>query len=180
MLNQKNREILLCIAKESVEEFTRTGKYKNFSIDDEALRVRRGAFVTLHLTGELRGCIGYIETNGMELWKMIRDLAIQAAFEDYRFSAVKEFELAEMQYEISILSVPTKIKNWQDIKLGEHGVIIKKGMKSGVFLPQVAHETNWDLDTFLGELCEGKAGLPRDAYKNDKELEILVFTAEIF
>jgi uncharacterized protein (TIGR00296 family) len=88
-------------------------------------------------------------------------------------------ELPELKYEISVLSPLQKIDDWRKIELGRHGVEIKKGFRSGVFLPQVAEETGWDLETFMGQLCSQKAGLPWDCWKN-KDTEIYTFTAQVF
>ena len=89
-------------------------------------------------------------------------------------------ELKNLDYEISVLSEPQLIDDWHKIKLGEHGVIVRRGRQSGVFLPQVATETGWSLEEFLGQLCSQKAGLPNDCYKTDKQVELLIFTAQVF
>lgn len=158
----------------------REGKTPNFKIEDEDLNKNQGAFVTLHQNGELRGCIGLIESHGMPLWQVVRDMAIEAATGDPRFLPVEKTDLKNLKYEISVLSVPEKIDNWKKIELGKHGVIIKKGFDSGVFLPQVAAETGWSLEEFLVHLCADKAGLEPDSYKNDPKLEIYIFEAEVF
>ena len=103
-----------------------------------------------------------------------------AASEDHRFQPVSKSELGELDYEVSVLSVPKKINNWEEVELGKHGVIVKKGYNQGVFLPQVATETGWDKEQFLGELCSQKAGLDPMAFKNDPEVELLTFTAQVF
>ncbi|MDD4333292.1 MAG: AmmeMemoRadiSam system protein A [Patescibacteria group bacterium] len=180
MLTQSQKNQLLKIARESVEAYVKEGKTLNFKIEDEILNEERGAFVTLHEHGELRGCIGIIEAHGRSLWRMVRDMAIAAASEDYRFDPVEEKELENLEYEISVLTVPQKIKNWREIKLGKQGVIIKRKFQSGVFLPQVAEETGWSLKEFLAHLCADKAGLESDSYKNDPEIELYVFEAEVF
>jgi AmmeMemoRadiSam system protein A len=151
-----------------------------FETDDELLNLKLGAFVTLHIHGRLRGCIGMIVPTGDPLWRVVRDMAIAAATQDKRFDPISVDELDEVDYEISVLSAPEKIDNWQDIELGRHGVIIRKGLRSGVFLPQVAVETGWDLEEFLSQLCYQKAGLPPDCYKKDNKAEISIFTAQIF
>ena len=180
MLNSNNKKILLNIAKTTVETYIKDNKVLDFKIDDEELNNRQGVFVTLHINGDLRGCIGQIMPGQTPLWKVVRDMAIAAATEDPRFSPVSVDELGKLDYEISVLSVPKRINNWRDIELGRHGVILSKGYRTGVFLPQVATETGWTLEEFLSNLCEHKAGLPADAYKNDPEVEIKVFEAEVF
>jgi len=178
MLNSHQQKELLKIAKETVENFVLTGEIPEFKIIEEKLKQRQGAFVTLYKAGELRGCIGQIVPSNEPLWQVVRDMAIAACSEDNRFNQVSKDELKELEYEISILSVPEPIDDWQKIELGKHGVIIKQGGRSGVFLPQVATETGWNLEEFLSELCSQKAGLSPSCYK-DKNTKILVFTAQV-
>jgi AmmeMemoRadiSam system protein A len=137
-----------------------------------------GAFVTLHERGELRGCIGNIVAT-QPLYLTVRDMAIASAFEDPRFPSLKEDELKDIDIEISVLSEPQKINDPNIIEMGKHGVIVRSGFRSGVFLPQVATETGWDRDTFMSNLCSHKAGLPADAWKK-KGVDIYIFTAEVF
>ena len=180
MLDIQQQKQLLNIARTTVESYVKDGKTPEFDITDERLKWQEGAFVTIHNDGKLRGCIGQIVPTDDPLWQVVRDKAISVATEDYRFSPVKEKELEELDYEISVLSVPEKINNWQDIELGKHGVIVRKGMHGGVFLPQVATETGWSLEEFLAQLCSQKAGLPADCYKNDPEVELQIFSAQVF
>ncbi|MFA4833626.1 MAG: AmmeMemoRadiSam system protein A [Patescibacteria group bacterium] len=180
LLNKNQKKELLDIVRQTVESYVREGKTPEFNIKDERLKKKEGAFVTLHKAGELRGCIGQIIPSDQPLWEVARDMAIAACSEDYRFSPVAENELNKLDYEISVLSVPKEIDNWQNIKLSEHGVIVEKGGCGGVFLPQVATETGWDLEEFLGQLCSQKAGLPADCYKNDPNVKLKTFTAQVF
>ena len=180
LLNKNQQKELLDIARQTVENYVREGKIPEFEIKDERLKRKEGAFVTLHKGKELRGCIGQIIPSGAPLWKVVRDMAIAACSEDYRFNLVAENELDKIDYEISVLSVPEKIDNWKNIELGKHGVIVEKGSRGGVFLPQVATETGWDLEEFLSQLCSQKAGLNPDCYKNDKDIKLKVFTAQVF
>ena len=106
-------------------------------------------------------------------------MAISAAVHDGRFTPVQPEELNDLEYEISVLSPLRKIDDWREIELGKHGVQIRQGFNSGVFLPQVATENNWDLDTFMGQLCSQKTGLDWDCWKSG-EVELYVFTAEVF
>jgi len=180
MLNQKQQEQLKQIAKQALEIYVQSGKLLNVNIDDKVLSQDCGAFVTLHSDGHLRGCIGQITPSGDPLWKVIRDMAIAAGTDDPRFSPVSREELSKLNYEISVLSQPERITDWRKIELGKHGVIVKKGYQSGVFLPQVAVETNWNLEEFLSHLCADKAGLPADCFCNDPDVELYVFTAQVF
>jgi AmmeMemoRadiSam system protein B/AmmeMemoRadiSam system protein A len=178
-LNGRERGELLTIAEQSVVSFVKKGKVPKFEIADPKLEEKLGAFVTLKKGGRLRGCIGRFSPTTIPLYEVVSQMAVAAASQDARFSPVKPGELEELTYEISVLSVPEKVKGWRDVVIGRDGVIIRKGLRSGVFLPQVATEHNMTLEQFLGELCAQKAGLPRDCYK-DSGVELLVFRAEVF
>jgi AmmeMemoRadiSam system protein A len=106
-------------------------------------------------------------------------MAIEAAAHDWRFPAVSADELKDIDIEISVLTQPKKVESVDEIKMGVHGVIAKRGSASGVFLPQVATETNWTREEFLSNLCEHKAGLSPSAWK-DKDTELHSFTAQVF
>jgi AmmeMemoRadiSam system protein A len=179
-LNKKQKEILLKIARDSVFNFIKFNKIYEPIVKDERLKKTEGAFVSIYNKEELRGCIGRIISDNKALCEIVRDMAIAACFEDFRFKPVSEEELDFLRFEISVLSVPKLIDNWKKIKLGKHGVIIKKGSRSGVFLPQVAYDTGWSLEEFLSQLCLQKTGLAEDAYKNDKEAELYIFKAQVF
>ena len=179
-LTKQEQNILLDIAKKTVESYVKQGEIPEFNITDENLNQNQGAFVTLHKSNQLRGCIGQIIPSQKPLWQVVRDMAISACSQDYRFNPVTANELSKINYEISVLSKPAKVDNWQDIKLGKHGVIITKNNQSGVFLPQVAEERGWNLEEFLSQLCSQKAGLDPDAYKNDPNIDLKIFTAQVF
>ena len=141
-----------------------------------------GVFVTLHNTGErekrlgrLRGCIGMMEARE-QLVDAILHNAISAAH-DPRFPALEAKELAALELEISVLSPLRNVPSADAIVLGMHGVVLTKGGRRAVFLPQVATETGWDLPTFLANLS-AKAGLPADAWRSGAHFE--VFTAQVF
>ncbi|MGV8124171.1 MAG: AmmeMemoRadiSam system protein B [Candidatus Xenobiia bacterium LiM19] len=180
-ITPEDRKMLLAMARETLEEYLRNGKPPTFFKDSpipENLKKEAGMFVTLHSKGQLRGCIGYVV--GREaLHKAVVSLAISSATQDPRFYPVKFEELKDIDIEISVMSPLVKVAGADDIVMGTHGVYIKKGFHSGLFLPQVATETGWDKTTFLRQLCSGKAGLPADAWK-DRDTEIYVFTADIF
>lgn len=179
-LSSEEKNILLKVARESVESQVTTGKLPEFDITDERLREPKGAFVTIKKGEELRGCIGQIVQGEKPLWEVVQNMAVAAATKDNRFSPVTSEELPELTYEVSVLSLPFPVKDWKNIELGKHGVIVKKGMNSGVFLPQVADEMSGGKEEFLAQLCWHKAGLPPESYKNDPELEMYAFTAEDF
>ncbi len=178
MLNKEQRKRLLDIARKSIETYLESGKKLEVKEQNPALLKEMGAFVTLHKQGELRGCIGNLI--GQEpLYLTIRDMAIEAAVGDPRFSPVELSELKNIEIEISALSPMQRINNAEEIQLGVHGVLIRRGTRSGVFLPQVATETGWSKEEFMSNLCAHKAGLSPDAWK-DKSTEIYIFTAEVF
>jgi AmmeMemoRadiSam system protein A len=145
----------------------------------EAMQKKAGAFVTLKNRGELRGCIGYIEARG-PLVDAVVDNAINASTQDYRFAdrPVTAKEMPEITIEISVMSPLQRVNGPSEIVLGKHGVVLTRGMRRSVFLPQVATETGWTLEMFLSRLS-AKAGLSPDAWKQDGT-RFEVFTAEVF
>lgn len=136
-----------------------------------------GVFVTINKHGNLRGCIGLIISD-RPLYRGCQQMAKAAALEDPRFPPVTEKELPDLEIEISILTPPEKITDFDDIVIGRDGLIVSRGLTRGLLLPQVAAEYGWTVEEFLEETCR-KAGLPRDAYKQ-KDTEIHKFSAEVF
>lgn len=178
MLNENQKKLLLKIARETLEYYLKGEKLPELKIDDPCLKEKRGVFVTLHKEGKLRGCIGYIEPV-KPLYIAVREMAINSATEDPRFPPVNYNELKDIEIEISVLTLPKRVKSIDEIVLGRDGVIVKRGFNQGVFLPQVAEETGWTKEEFLSYLCLHKAGLPPDAWK-DPKTEIYIFQAEVF
>ncbi|MCM8785674.1 MAG: AmmeMemoRadiSam system protein B [Candidatus Omnitrophica bacterium] len=178
MLTKEQKILLLKIARETLENYLLGKKLPEIKVDDPVLIEKRGVFVTLKKKGELRGCIGYIE--GVEpLYLAVRTMAINSAVKDPRFQPVVFEELKDIEIEISVLTVPKRVKSADEIVLGRDGVIVKRGFNQGVFLPQVAEETGWTKEEFLSYLCLHKAGLPQDAWK-DPKTELYIFQAEVF
>lgn len=186
-LTGQEQKTLLRIARDTLEQYLENDKIladleKNYDISAN-LQVEAGVFVTLRKEGDLRGCIGSIV--GREpLYQGVRDNAISSAVRDPRFPAVKKPELKDIDIEISVMTPLQPIDDYKKIRLGIDGVIIKKGYRQAVYLPQVATETGWNLDQFLGSLCQ-KAGLPSDSYlpsKNmgNEKMEFLIFQAQVF
>jgi hypothetical protein len=178
MLNKLQRKRLLEIARNSIENYLKTGRKSELTEQDPALLKENGAFVTLHKHGQLRGCIGNL-VGRQPLYLTIRDMAIEAAVGDSRFMPLKLSEIKDIEIEISVLSPLERIDSVDKIEMGKHGVLVKRGFNQGVYLPQVATETGWSKEEFLSSLCAGKAGLPADAWK-DKSTEIYIFSAEVF
>lgn len=178
MLTKDDKKKLLEIARASCEASSRGESFKPQKLESPGMNLKRGAFVTLHKHGNLRGCIGMFTSNE-PLYRVVSQMAREASLNDYRFGPVEPDETKDIDIEISVLTEPQLIDDWRSIRLGVDGVIVKRGYNSGVFLPQVATETGWDLDTFLSQLCSQKAGLSSDAYK-DPQTRIYTFQAIIF
>jgi AmmeMemoRadiSam system protein B/AmmeMemoRadiSam system protein A len=144
---------------------------------DEELDYKRGAFVTLKIDGDLRGCIGQVRARD-PLHKVIADMAVAAAFDDPRFPSLSQDEYERLEYEISVLTPLERVKDFSEIEIGRDGLMIRLDMHSGLLLPQVASEYGWTVKEFLEQTCL-KAGLPKESYK-DKFAEVYRFSAEVF
>lgn len=138
-----------------------------------------GAFVTFWLEKTLRGCVGTFEFT-QDIVTTIKEVT-QSSLQDPRFAAnpVTAQELPKLTIEISILSETTPLSDPLTLVPGYHGIIIRKGTKSGCFLPHVATQKGWSTEEFLSNCCSMKAGLPPDAWQ-DADTEVLVFSAEVF
>ncbi len=178
MLNNTQRSKLLEIARSSIEYYLKTGKKVELAENDPVLIKEMGTFVTLHAHGELRGCIGNI-IGDKPLYLNVSDMAVEAAVRDPRFPPVGLAELKDIEMEVSVLTPLEKVNSPDQIQLGKHGVLVRRGSRSGVFLPQVATETGWSKEEFLANLCAHKAGLAPDAWK-DKATDLFIFSAEVF
>jgi len=178
MLNPVQRKRLLQIARESITSFVRVGKKKEFKEDDPLLNEPLGVFVTLRKNGQLRGCIGNMVGSG-PLYRTVAAMAIEAATGDPRFPTLSVDEIDKVDIEISVLSKMSRVKDASQIDIPGNGVLVRRGFRSGVYLPQVADETGWNKEEFLTSLCVHKAGLAPDAWK-DPDTELYVFTAEVF
>lgn len=171
--------------KKEILELARTSistyfKHKNPELSrykDPIYLDKKGAFVTLHKHHELRGCIGYIVAF-KSLLETINEMARAAAFKDPRFSPLRESELEEIRIEISVLSELIQIQTTDEIEVGRDGLLIEHPYGSGVLLPQVPLEYNWDKATYLKHLCR-KAGLSDNSW-TDKQSKIFRFSAEVF
>jgi hypothetical protein len=175
-LSSEEKKDLLAIARSAINLAVKENKVYEYETQNPNFIKEKGAFVTIKKRGNLRGCIGFIEPI-MPLSQAIIRAAIYAALEDPRFPAVSEEELKDLELEISVLTPPEKIKDPSIVKVGKHGLIISKGDRKGVLLPQVPVENNWDREEFLREVCL-KAGLPEDAWKSGADL--FVFEAIVF
>ena len=135
-----------------------------------------GAFVSLHKHGHLRGCIGHFGED-YPLHEIVAEMARAAAFEDPRFMPVTRDELDDLDIEISVLTPMRRIQSLDEFELHRHGIYIKKGFRSGTFLPQVADEVNWTKEEFVGHCSQDKAGLGWDGWR---DAELYVYEAIVF
>lgn len=182
MLTLEEGKLAVRLARESLTDYIEQKKI----IDPQGLppvfNELRGVFVTLHLEGDLRGCIGYPQPV-MPLGKAIVDSAINACARDPRFPCVRPAELKRIELEVTILTRPEaydlpKKKLPEAVIIGQDGLIVSKGMHSGLLLPQVAPEWGFDSLEFLSQTCV-KAGLDPDAWL-DEDTEVQHFEAQIF
>ncbi len=187
-LSQADGQALLKIAKLSLRDYLLGHKkdpveYAQLLTSDERLRFmdKRGVFVTLYKKSstktdhgryhkELRGCIGYIYPN-KPLLLAVSQNTINAACSDPRFNPVSLNEADHLTIEISVLTKPRTIANWQEIKLGQDGIVLRKGRSQSVFLPKVAIEFGWDLPQTLSQLSL-KAGLSVYDWQENAQFEI--------
>jgi AmmeMemoRadiSam system protein B/AmmeMemoRadiSam system protein A len=177
-LSQRDKRELLSLARKTIETYLNKDEVLKPRTDDYsvALKTPAGAFVTLHEEEKLRGCIGQFEPT-IPLYKVVQEMAIASATRDSRFTPVTSQELSQIHIEISVLTPLKKIQSIDEIELGKHGIYIKKGYHSGTFLPQVANDTKWSLEEFLGHCARDKAGIGWDGWK---DADIFIYEAIIF
>ncbi len=177
-LTSNEKETLLKIARRTLENHFSKTNSKIFEKPEltSNLKASCGAFVTLHINGRLRGCIGRM-TGNIPLHELVKEMSLSAAFHDHRFTPLQDSELDNAEIEISVLSPLRKIHDIDEIIPGKHGILIENGYRSGVFLPQVATETGWDIEEFLGHCARDKAGLGWEGWKT---ANIYIFTATVF
>ncbi len=177
LLTKEEQDKLLEIARVSIRNTLEKKEIPDFSGEvEDKLKNLRGVFVTLNKKGGLRGCIGFPEAV-LPLYQAVSEAAVAAALKDYRFPPVTLKELPDIEIEISVLSPLEKVDDIDKIKVGKHGLVIRKGLRSGLLLPQVPVEYGWDRNEFLKRICE-KAGLPAGAWRENAEL--YVFSAQVF
>ncbi|MBN1484339.1 MAG: AmmeMemoRadiSam system protein B [Chloroflexia bacterium] len=176
-LTETERVELLELARQTIAAYLQRREVLPYQTDNPHLLREGGIFVTLNLEGMLRGCIGYI-TSEDPLYQTVQRAAVAAATQDPRFPPLTLQELPSVTIEISILSPMQLVEDVEEIEVGKHGLLIKRGMYQGLLLPQVAPEQGWDREQFLVGICR-KAGLPADAW-SDPETRLYAFTAEVF
>jgi len=176
-ISEKNQKILLKLARDTIIHYFKTKTLLPFTTQDQELLQKSAVFVTLTMNHNLRGCIGTTVPQ-VSLYQIVQQMALASAFEDTRFSPLTFEELKNVKIEISVLSSLTRVKSAENIIPNIHGVVVKKGFRSGLFLPQVWEHFSKKED-FLNELCWQKAGLEPDAWKKP-DTELYVFTVFSF
>jgi len=179
IINPEEKQILLDQARDSIlSKFEkRQCKEPKEGEMTGALQAPCGAFVTLHKNGDLRGCIGRMTSNS-PLLETVRDMARESAFGDPRFPPLQREELDKCVIEISVLSPMSVCSDPKEVKVGVHGLLLRRGGRSGVLLPQVPVEQGWNLQEYLDYICI-KAGLPPKSYEAP-DATLYTFTAEVF
>jgi AmmeMemoRadiSam system protein A len=180
LLDDESRKQLLRLARSAIARAIGAGgstpvtQAANSSLIPED--VRAGAFVTLRINGELRGCIGYPDPE-LPLVEVVGRCAVSAAISDPRFPALGVNEWHNVNLEISVLGPLEQVTDIADVVVGRHGLVVVLGRRRGLLLPQVATEWNWTVVEFASQTCL-KAGLPRDAWRSGATL--YRFEAEVF
>lgn len=184
MLSPAEQASLLQIARRAIaQEMTRRHRLASAgttAADDSPpvpVEQQGGAFVTLRIDGELRGCIGYIEYPG-PVRTAVDEVARKAAFDDPRFEPLEPHEFDRIAIEISVLTPMRRITSPEDVTIGRDGLVIEMRGRRGLLLPQVATEYGWDAEEFLAQTCH-KAGLPAQAWR-DRAAALYAFSAQVF
>ena len=175
-LSAEDKKILKDIAYHSIKDSLDGKPISMFNVQCSMVNEKCGAFVSLHKHGHLRGCIGHFGED-TPLYKVVAAMARAAAFEDPRFSPVTRNELQDLDIEISVLTPMRRIQSLDEFELHRHGIYIRKGYRSGTFLPQVADEVNWTKEEFVGHCSQDKAGLGWDGWR---DAELYVYEAIVF
>ncbi|MEI6766412.1 MAG: AmmeMemoRadiSam system protein B [Bacteroidota bacterium] len=177
-ITEKDKKELLNVARSTLTTYIKEHKLPVIDSSDFSGTIKQqcGAFVTLKKKGDLRGCIGRFIAES-PLYLTVRDMAVAASTQDPRFTAVTTDELKSIDIEISVLSPLQKITSIDEIEMGKHGIYIVKGSSTGTFLPQVATETGWTKEQFLGHCAQDKAGIGWNGWK---DADIYIYTAVVF
>jgi AmmeMemoRadiSam system protein B/AmmeMemoRadiSam system protein A len=178
ILTNEEKEILLETARKSISSYHATGARYQVDLSKATPNIKSpgGAFVSVYVGKELRGCIGRMQSTATPLIEVVAETAVSAAFHDSRFASITNDELHEASIEISVLTPLKKIHDISEIELGKHGIYIKKDFRTGTFLPQVADKTDWSVEDFLGHCSKNKAGLGWDGWR---EAELFTYEAII-
>jgi AmmeMemoRadiSam system protein A len=175
MITTANQQLLLDVARRAIVA-TVTGTPEAKPHAEGELATRAAAFVSLHIAGELRGCIGHLEEND-PLVHTVAECARLACTVDPRFPAVTQAEMDLIDVEISILGRRERVTSPQEIVVGQHGLVVERDGRKGLLLPQVATEFQWTAERFVEQACL-KAGLSRDGWRRGATL--WRFEAQVF
>lgn len=176
ILSDKEKQMLKEIALTSIKDSLEGKPISHLSQFTTQLSLKCGAFVSLHKHGHLRGCIGHFGED-VPLYEIVAEMARAAAFEDPRFLPLRREELDDVDIEISVLTPMRRIQSLDEFQLHRHGIYIRKGRRSGTFLPQVADEVNWTKEEFVGHCSQDKAGLGWNGWR---DAELYVYEAIVF
>ena len=176
-LNEEDKKALLRLARRSIECALKEDPFPQTENLLKNPETPCGAFVTLRVQGELRGCFGYVNAY-YPLARSVQEVAVKSALEDPRFEHIAPEELEAMEIEISVLDTPAVVEDIGEIEVGVHGLIIETSYHRGLLLPSVPGEYGWDREQFLNHTAI-KAGLPPDAWKHNN-VKIFKFKAEKF
>lgn len=174
MINSADRVALLSLARNAI------AAHLSMNIKNEISKAElspfmlkeTGAFVSVYKQGKLRGCIGQFKTD-LPLYEVVQKMAVSAATSDQRFAPIEESDIPLIKIEISVLTPLIKINNIEEIEVGKHGIYLKKGIRSGTYLPQVALNAGWTRTEFLEHCSAEKAGIGHNGW-----LEAEIFTYE--
>ena len=178
-LDAAEQRQLLAIARRAIETAVRHGPRAGVVDGSPSAGIAEpaAAFVTIHAHGQLRGCIGLMRFDD-PLWQNVRDAAVAAALEDPRFLPVAESELPGLELEVSVLDPPVALSDPAGFVAGRHGIVVERGMRRALLLPQVATEMGWDERQMLEAVCR-KANLPDDSWR-DPSTRLFVFESICF
>lgn len=176
-LTSQEKETLLNIAEKSVRSMVLNGVPHTITeqLPIGQVNEKGGAFVSIYVKGDLRGCIGAFEGE-LSLAETVNKSAASATY-DGRFAPILPDELCDLEIEISALSPLIRIKSKDEIILGKHGIFMCKGLNRGTFLPQVAVKYHWTIEEFLGRCSRDKAGMGWNAWEH---AELYIYEAEVF
>ena len=176
LLSDEDKRVLKEIAFQSIKDSLNGKSVHLQNTSNPILNQKCGAFVSLYKHGRLRGCIGHFGED-IPLQKVVAKMARAAAFEDPRFPPLRQNELDDVKIEISVLTPMRRIQSLDEFELHRHGIYIRKGYRSGTFLPQVADEVNWTKEEFVGHCSQDKAGLGWNGWR---DAELYVYEAIVF
>jgi len=176
MISAADQKVLLEIARTVIAATVSGNKVPRPRVEGELARPA-AAFVSLHLRGALRGCIGHLEEDD-PLVHTVAECARLACTQDPRFPAITAAELEHLEVEISVLGPFQRVTSLAEVVVGRHGLLIEHNGRRGLLLPQVAAEYRWSAAVFVEHTC-GKAGLPRDSW-TDGGAALYRFEAEVF